>query len=100
MLRRIFWRETTSPIDPLITKVLEEMEQKGPFSDGYNDLLRDLERLYEIKNHDRLDPVSRDTLAMIAGNLLGILLIVAYEQKHVVTSKGFAQIIRPMRSIQ
>jgi hypothetical protein len=32
---------------------------------------------------------------MILGNLMGILVIVAYEQKHVMTSKGFSQLIRP-----
>jgi len=46
-----------------------------------------------LKEHR--EPISRDTIALIAGNLMGILLIVAYEQKHVITSKGFGQVIRP-----
>lgn len=95
MLRQFFNNEKDSHIDPLIENVIEEMHRKGVLSDDYPALMTHLERLHEIKVKERQDPVSRDTLAMIAGNLMGILLIVAYEQKHVMTSKGLTQIIRP-----
>lgn len=95
MLRQILRNDTTTPLDPLIDAVLKEMQSIGVNSEEYPKLMAYLERLYEIKAHDRQDPVSRDTLALIAGNLMGILLIVAYEQKHVMTSKGFSQILRP-----
>lgn len=54
-----------------------------------------LEGLHRLKAEERRPPVSRDTMLLVAGNLLGILVIVAYEQRHVMTSKGFTQIIRP-----
>jgi hypothetical protein len=95
MLRHIFEKEKATPVDALIDAVLEEMHQVGVQADEYPKLMAYLERLHEVKAKQRRDPVSRDTLALIGGNLLGILLIVAYEQKHVMTSKGFTQIIRP-----
>jgi hypothetical protein len=95
MPRQSFWREKPDPVDPLIGVVLEEMQRKGVYSEEYPGLLDKLERLHEIKKQHRRNRVSRDTLAMVFGNLAGILLIVAYEQKHVVTSRGFGQIIRP-----
>jgi len=95
-MRRYFFRnDTTEPIDGQIEAILNEMRTAGVNSDQYSELITKLERLNDIKTKARLDPVSRDTIALIFGNLMGILLIVAYEQKHVMTSKGFSQIIRP-----
>ncbi len=95
MLRQLFSNDTTTPVDALIDAVLEEMHRKGVLSDEYPSLMAYLERLNEVKAKERRTPVSRDTVALIAGNLMGILLIVAYEQKHVMTSKGFSQLIHP-----
>jgi hypothetical protein len=95
MLTRLFTNDNVTPVDSLIDAVLEEMHAKGVYSDDYPDLMRKLEKLYKLKTKDRRPTVSPDTLALIAGNLLGILVIVAYEQKHVMTSKAMTQIIRP-----
>lgn len=98
MQRPSFRRKKETPhIDPLIDRVVEQMHTKGVDSDQYPSLLAYLERLHKIKTHERRELVSPDTIALIVGNLAGILLIVAYEQKHVITSKGFTQILRPTR---
>jgi hypothetical protein len=90
---------TRSDVPELIDKqrnvVLSEMQKLGVAHEDYPKLMAYLERLSEIKDKERNDPLSKDTVALIFGNLMGILLIVAYEQKHVMTSKGFSQIIRP-----
>lgn len=52
-------------------------------SDEYSKTLSHLERLYTIKAEKRRNRVTPDTMLLVAGNLLGILVIVAYEQKHV-----------------
>lgn len=98
MLRYFFTNdEEPTPVDDLIDAVLEEMKTYGPSDPEYGAALEKLERLHELKTKNRQKPISRDTLAIVAGNLLGILLIVAYEQKHVLSSKGMNQIIRPMK---
>jgi hypothetical protein len=45
----------------------------------------------EIKSHYRVKP---DTLALIAGNLAGILIVVGYEHTHIVASKAFSLLNR------
>ncbi len=95
MLRYFFNNETTTLVDEQLDAVLTEMQTVGVNSEEFPKMLGYLERLNKIKTDERQDPVSRDTIALIFGNLMGILLIVAYEQKHLVTSKGFNQIIRP-----
>jgi len=85
----------TDPVDNQIKAILDEMELVGVNSDRYPVLMTYLERLDELKTKQRRTPISRDTIVTVAGNLLGILLIVAYEQKHVMTSKGFNQLMKP-----
>lgn len=95
IVRHIFRKDQEDPLNDLIDEVLTQMNTLGPDADEYPKLMAYLERLHELKAKSQRDRVSSDTLALIAGNLAGILLIVAYEQKHVMTSKGFTQIIRP-----
>lgn len=97
MLKQIIGSDKEDPLDDQIAAVLHEMDNVGVSSERYVELLRHLERLNELKTKNRRPPVSRDTIALIAGNLLGILVIVVYEQKHVIVSKGFSQVIQPMR---
>jgi len=95
---KYFFRRNRQHLDDQIAVVLEEMERKGPLTDEYQELLTLLERLNELKTSDRQKPVSRDTMLMVAGNLLGIGVIALVEQYHPMMSKGFTQIIKPMKT--
>ena len=84
-----FWQEKPSIYDEPIAAVLTEMNTYGPDSPEYPALLANLERLSSMKtNTKNIMRISPDTLAIVAGNLMGILIIVAYEQSHPMTSKG------------
>lgn len=75
--------------DAPIKKVLEELEQHDPNSPEFATNLTNLERLTELKTTMRRKlRVSPDTMALIAGNLLGIGLIVLVEQYQPMTSKA------------
>lgn len=87
--------EKPIPVDREIEAVLRKMHEKGVSSDEYPTLLKYLERLNDIREKEKPDKVKRDTMWIVGGNLLGILLIVLYEQRHVMSSKGFGQIIHP-----
>ena len=84
-------------LDEHIDATLVQMETLDRTSDEYAELLSQYERLTALKTDNGQGRVSRDTLALVIGNLVGILIIVAYEQKHVLSSKSLPQIIRPMR---
>lgn len=86
-----FRRPKDNNIDPQIAAVLLEMETVGVSHESYPKLLAHLKQLEEMKAKAKRSPVSSDTIALVAGNLLGILIIVAYEQKHVLSSKAFTE---------
>ena len=91
----IFDREREDEdLDKLITRLTADMQVAGPETDAYAANIAYLERLNKLKLDNKPKPISRDSLVMVAGNLAGILVIVAYEQKHVFTSKGLSQLLR------
>lgn len=81
-------------IDKLIVDVTDQMELVGPYSDEYDRHLANLQKLMSMKVADKPKRVSRDTMAIVLGNLAGILIIVAYENKHVITSKAFNERVK------
>jgi hypothetical protein len=90
-----FDKNDTPELKKPIDRVLSEMEEHGPDAPEYPNLLSYLERLIALKRGNANSRVSPDTMMTVAGNLLGILIIVAYEQKHVMSSKGLGFILKP-----
>jgi hypothetical protein len=93
------WRQVMTyhrkSLDELIKNVESDMLDCPPESEEYKALLESLERLRKLKDNNRPKRLDRNTILLVAGNLLGILVIVVYEQKHVMTSKGLREIIKP-----
>lgn len=89
-----FRRVETTVYDQPIKRVLDEMEAYGPDSPEWPMLVDRLEELSKLKAEYRPKRVNPDTRAIVLGNLAGILIIVAYEQKHVMTSKAVGFILR------
>lgn len=90
----IFEKKKSSDFDDAIDRVLVELNTEGLDSEEYARRLKHLERLAALRNEERKRRVSPDTLAIVGANLLGILIIVGYEQGHVVASKGLGMILR------
>lgn len=82
-------------LDVAIMRLLEEMETYGPDSPEYPKMLSYLEKLNTVKTQTRRNKVDANTIAIVAGNLFGILIIVAYEQKNVMASKAVGFILKP-----
>jgi hypothetical protein len=97
-VRYSFSNDTGVHVDDQITAVLNEMTTVGVHSDEYQKLLSLLERLNELKTQHRRERLSRDMIAQIFGNLAGILIIVAYEQKHVWRSAAVPRILQPKKT--
>lgn len=93
-LRQIFASARTKALNSQIEKILTRMDETEMASEEYPQLMKTLEQLNKIKAESRFQ-VSWDTVFIVAGNLLGVLVIVAYEQKHVMTSKALTERIRP-----
>lgn len=84
-----FWEQKKSIYDEPIERVLEELREQDPTSDEFRSAIAHLNKLTELKASTRWKmKVSPDTLAIVVGNLIGIGIIVMYEERHAMTSKG------------
>lgn len=79
-----------SELEQAISEVLFEMHGFGSESDEYAQQVDQLVKLHSLKECERRQPVSRDTLLLVGGNIVGILLILSYERANVVTSKALS----------
>ena len=79
--------EDDTPLDVQINAVLDEMSTTGVDSEKYPKLVSYLERLHALKQKAKLPRASRDTWIMVGGNILIAITVLAFEQKHVWTSK-------------
>lgn len=88
-------KNVDSIYDGPIQKVLTEMEQYSPEEEQYKAAIAHLETLTKLKAEERPKRIDANTMLIVGGNLLGILLVVAYEQKHVMTTKSIGFTLKP-----
>lgn len=82
-----------SMLEEEIKKVYEELSAYSPGTKEYSEVLDNLERLYKV-SENKTKSISPDTIAMIAGNLLGIGLILGYEKTNIITSKALGFVLK------
>lgn len=87
-------KDKRSKIDVEINRVLEEASYISAGSEEYKTISENIERLYKAKSYEKVRSVSPDTIAVVVGNLLGIAIILGYEQAHVITSKALGFVIK------
>lgn len=71
-----------------IDDLIAQMSLHSGDSDEFSKMADQLTKLYSLKEVDSKRRVSPDTLAVVAGNIVGIILIVGHERMNVVTSKA------------
>lgn len=77
-----------SGLEKAIDGVFKEMSYLESSTEEYAKMVDQLSKLYLLKEIDSKKRVSPDTMATVAANLIGIILIVGHERVHVVTSKA------------
>jgi hypothetical protein len=82
----------TTKLEELIEKVQTRMIDIEPDSTEFGILADQLYKLKETSVPNKR--VSPDTLATIAANLAGILIVIGYERAHIITSKAFSSVLR------
>lgn len=75
-----------SPLDEAITRAFEALSKEPVNSKEYQSILSRLTQLHELK--EKPSRVSKEKMAEIAGNLLGIMLILRHEHLNVITSRA------------
>lgn len=83
-------------LEAVILALESDMQTRDGDSEEYATMLNRLERLHKLKEKTSPKGINPDTLILVGGNLLGILIIVSYEHAHVIASKaiGFAGKLR------
>jgi len=81
-------------IDDIIDELLDAMAHETPSSKEYASMMGHLTTLYKLKENHSRKPVSPDTVLIVAGNLLGIVLILGYERVNVISSKALGFVMR------
>lgn len=77
-----------------IDVVLEDLSTLRTDSKEYADMLNVLERLYKLRGEEKPQRMKPDTLLLVGGNLLGILLVLNYEKLDTITSKALSFALR------
>lgn len=81
-------------LEKAIADVFDELDLHRSDEDEYAKSVDQLTKLYKLKEINPPKQISPDTLALVAGNLLGIILIVGHERIHVVTSKAMNFVLK------
>jgi hypothetical protein len=82
-------------LEKTIDRLLTQMAEVDCESKEYAAMADQVSKLYKLKESDIPQQVSKDTLLLVAGNLAGILLIIAYENKNVIASKALGFVMKP-----
>jgi hypothetical protein len=81
-------------LEDIIDNLTAEMAGHEADSEGYAACVKQLGALYKIRSENQGDRVSRDTILTVSANLIGIILILHYEQMHVMTSKALSFVMK------
>lgn len=73
-------------LDEEILSLLEMMSRETEWSDEYKSMAARVTALMEIRKDTK---ISKETLANIGANIIGLILIMNHERAHVIVTKGF-----------
>ena len=84
-----------NPFEEEIKRLLLEMKNFKGSEQDYTEMVKNLEVLTKALVNTKSNTLKLDTILLVAGNLAGILLVLHYENLHVVTSKAFSMLLKP-----
>lgn len=85
-------RKPNEALDFALKNAIEALPQHQITSAEYAKILNHVDKLHAMQVEETKWNVSPDTVAMIAANLLGILIIVSYEHSHALVTKAISLI--------
>lgn len=94
MLKIFTKKDKRNKLEKEIESVLAKMSLVEPSTDEYQSMTKNLEVLYKAKSYEKDRHISADTIAVVVGNLVGIILILYYEKADIITSKALGHILR------
>lgn len=78
-----------------IARAIRVLKNHTVGSDDYAKALDHVVTLHKMLVEDKPNQVSRDTMAVVGANLLGIVLVIKHEFVNVVTSRAMSLLLKP-----
>lgn len=82
-------------LENAMEKALRELDGYSIGSGDYTKTLDQVIKLHKMIEDEKSSAVSKDTLAIVAANLLGIVMIIQHEHLHPITSRAMNLVIKP-----
>lgn len=86
-------KPTEPDYDPVVDKLMSELNEYGPDTEEFKAAMGYLDKIHKFRSNTKKG-VDANTIAIVAGNLAGILIIVGYERMHSVTTKALGYVIK------
>jgi hypothetical protein len=83
-----------SKLENVVDSILDDMSKLEANSDEYTTMAENLEKLLKAKSYEKDRRISPDTIAIVAGNLIGIVLILKHEKIDIITSKALSFVLK------
>jgi len=95
--KEIMFNKVKEPtkLDNEIDRAMSKLGRLEMDSKEYAETLKVVNVLIGMREQEKPDRVSPDTMAIVAANLVGIFLIIKHEHVNVITSKALSLVIRP-----
>lgn len=87
--------DKTSSINAEVEHVLEFLRHADPGSNEYTIAAQNLKVLCEARTKKPAFLVDPDTVLIVVGNIVGILMILQYERFNVVSTRALSLIVKP-----
>lgn len=81
-------------IEKEINRLIFEAGCEEPDSEKYSKIVESVEKLCKAKSYETEKSISPDTILTVCGSILGIVLILGYEQVGVISSKALGFVIK------
>lgn len=91
----VFGVHKKSRFEKEIDSVLDQLGALSADTEDYATAVKNLDVLCKASSYKKDSSISADTLITVTANILGIALVLGYEQAHVVTSKALSFIVKP-----
>ena len=91
---KFFGKKELSPLDMEILEITRVLRRTSPDSEEYVIIAKSLEQLYKTKEGNKSWKISPDTVAIIAANLIGLVLILTFEKTDIITSKAIGFVMK------
>lgn len=82
-------------LEKALDKAFSELDKHDVGTSEYGEILDRISKLHKMKEEENPDSISKETLALIATNLLGILMIIKHERVDIITSKALPFVAKP-----